>query len=451
MKSHRRGRVRLLSALILGAPACGADRATQLTLPEGARDGSSVSDANSSSAADSASDSGAYATVQAAIDAAVAKGGTDRVYIRVLPGTYREVVCVGSNAPPITLYGTSADPTQTVIAFDNYNGKTKTAGAPANPCTPNASATTYGTAGSATFSAFANGFDAKNITFSNDATPATLTAMAGSGTQAVALMTEADRVILENVRVLGHQDTLYVETPNSDTVVRTYMKGSYVAGDVDFIFGGASFVLDATQIQFVSDRTLKGQALAPSTDSRNPHGILVSNGNFTADPNTAPGAMGLGRAWDRSCGADSSAYLSMCVAVGHYPNGQAVVRNSILGPHVDASPWLPSATTKRPYCNTDWPCAIDGGAGTCPANRLYEYQNTGPGSAVPPDSSDAASATCTNPRPQLADAEASDATLAAFLAQAGSQSTALVTDNWDPTAGVGDVSAFAATYTVGVR
>src|ERR1700722_19409237 len=75
-----------------------------------------------------------YTTVQSAVDAAVAGGGTNRVYIAVSPGTYREVVCVPTTAPPITLYSTNADATQTVIVFDNYNGETKTAGVAANAC-----------------------------------------------------------------------------------------------------------------------------------------------------------------------------------------------------------------------------------------------------------------------------------------------------------------------------
>ena len=78
---------------------------------------------------------GTHTTVQAAVDAAVAAGATaPRQYIEVAAGEYREVVCVPSNGPPITLYSTNADAAQTVIAFDNYSGKAKAAGTSANPC-----------------------------------------------------------------------------------------------------------------------------------------------------------------------------------------------------------------------------------------------------------------------------------------------------------------------------
>ena len=323
-----------------------------------------------------AASGGTHTTVGAAVAAAVAQAGSSRIYIAVSPGTYREVVCVPAGAPPITLYGTGTDPTQTVVAYDNYNGQGLDAGATVNPCTA-ASGTTVGTAGSATFAAFAEGFQAKNLTFSNDVSVATLGSTAG--TQAVALMTQADKVVLDTVRVLGHQDTLYIETPGAGTVVRAYVKDSYIAGDVDFVFGGATFVLDGSQIQFVSDRRSTGSILAPDTNSRNPYGILANGCSFTSDANTATGAVGLGRAWDRSC-VDVPTYVSTCVASGSYPNGQALVRGSMLGAQIATSdPWEAAATTKRPYCDT--PSFCDGDGGTCPANRLDEYENTGPGSA----------------------------------------------------------------------
>lgn len=322
------------------------------------------------------SDGGAYTSVQAAVSAAVADGGTSRVYIQVSPGTYRETVCVPSGAPPITLYGSGTDPTQTVIVYANYNGEAHDAGAAVNPCTANGQAT-YGTAGSATFAAFATDFQAENLTFSNDVSVATLSTT--TGTQAVALMTEADKIVLQNVRVLGHQDTLYVETPNADTVVRAYVKDATISGDVDFVFGGATAVFDGCQMEFVSDRKASGDVLSPDTDSKNAFGFLVTGGSFTADSTTGSGVVGLGRAWDRSC-VDIPTYLNTCVASGDYPNGQAVVTDCALGAQIAADPWQVAATTKRPFCDTPLACPVDGGVEICPANRLYEYQNTGTGS-----------------------------------------------------------------------
>ena len=66
---------------------------------------------------------GTHTAVQAAVDAATTAGGTNRVYIRVMAGTYREIVCIRSTAPPITLYSTESDASQTVIVNDSYAGK----------------------------------------------------------------------------------------------------------------------------------------------------------------------------------------------------------------------------------------------------------------------------------------------------------------------------------------
>ncbi|XXX74887.1 pectinesterase family protein [Sorangium sp. So ce134] len=317
-----------------------------------------------------AASGGTHRTVQSAIDAAVASGGTGRIYIEVASGAYREVVCVPASAPPITLYSKSSDASRTVIAYDNYNGKAKQAGSPANPCNPNLSGTTYGTSGSATFAAYADDFRAKNLTIANDTDESAVS----GGKQAVALMTQADRLIFENVRLLGHQDTLYVKTPNAGTVSRAYFKGCHVEGDVDFIFGRGTFVLDGCTIRYLTARQgdKGGYIVAPSTDARNDHGILIIHSELTAEAGTPDGLVYLGRAWDE--GQSDLATYAANVASGVYPNGHAILRDSALGPHIRAEdPWHAS-TVDRPYSST---------AGAYPANRFYEHANTGPGSAAP--------------------------------------------------------------------
>jgi pectinesterase len=312
---------------------------------------------------------GTHTTVQAAITAAVALGGTARQYIEVSADTYREVVCVPSAAPPITLYSLNADASQTVIAFDNHSGKPKEAGVSANPCNANLDGTTFGTSGSATFAAYARDFHAKNLSFVNDFDEAT----AAEGLQGVALMTQGDRLIFENVRALGNQDTLLVKSPNVDTVVRAYFRASYVEGDTDFIFGRGTFVLDGCTIHSLTSRTAGGVIVAPSTPWQNPYGILISNGTFTADATAGASSTHLGRAWDESQGNLTT--YTMNVASGTYPNGQAVIRQSTLGAHIQSvAPWRAAATTSRPFSST---------AGAYPANRCFEFENTGPGSAQP--------------------------------------------------------------------
>jgi pectinesterase len=315
-----------------------------------------------------AASGGTDTTVQSAIDKAVAMGGTERIAIEIADGTYREVVCVPSGGPPITLYSKNEDASATRIVFDNYAGKAKEANTPANPCNPALTSTTYGTSGSPTFAAFANGFQAKNLTFENDLDE---TGITGS-VQAVALMTQGDKQIYENVRLLGNQDTFFVKSGATSVIARVYVTKSFIQGDTDFIFGRGVLVIDSSEIHFVSTRQgSKGYNVAPSTDARNPYGILINKSQFTADAATSEGSIHLGRAWDES-GKDLATY-AMLAATGTYPNGQALIRESTLGPHIRAvDPWAVAATTSRPFASV---------AGTYPANRLYEYLDTGEGAA----------------------------------------------------------------------
>jgi pectinesterase len=315
-----------------------------------------------------AASGGTDTTIQAAIDKAVAAGGSERVAIEVADGTYREVVCVPTTAPPITLYSKNPDASATRIVFDNYAGKAKDANTPANPCNPGIGAVTYGTSGSPTFAAYAKGFQAKNLSFENDTDETGLT----GSVQAVALSSQGDQQIYENVRLLGNQDTFFVKSGSVEVISRVYVTKSFIQGDTDFIFGRGVLVIDASEIHFISSRQgSKGYCVVPSTDARNPHGILVNKSHFTADAATTAGSIYLGRAWDES-GKDLATYATM-VAAGVYPNGQALIRESTLDAHIRAAdPWSVAATTSRPFSATP---------GMYPANRLYELSNTGPGAA----------------------------------------------------------------------
>ena len=197
---------------------------------------------------------------------------------------------------------------------------------------------------------------------------------ATGGVQGVALMAQGDRQIFDNVRVLGNQDSLFVKTPSVTTVQRAYFKSCFVEGDTDFIFGRATFVLDGCTIRSLTSRTASGVVLAPSTDSRNPFGILITRSTFTADATAAASSTSLGRAWDESQ-VDVATYATNA-QTGVFPNGQGVVRESTLGVHIQSTtPWRAAATTNRPYSSVD---------GDVPANRFYEFRNVGPGAAPAP-------------------------------------------------------------------
>jgi pectinesterase len=273
--------------------------------------------------------SGTHRTVQTALAAAT---GTARRYILVKPGTYREIVSIRTPTP-ITIYGAGADATQVTI----INGQS--------------SAAAGGTAQSATMTVTNNGFQIANLTISND--------FAGAATgdnQAVALYTTGDKIIMQNVRLHGFQDTLYIDSPSPTTVARVYIKGSWIEGDTDFIFGRASAVIDGSTIHYLSTRkgTGAGVHLAPSTSVANTFGFLVTGCTFTADATTPANKISLGRSWDQSSTVPT-------------PNGQAVIRESTMGAHINrAAPWATS-TGSRPFSAT--------------GNRFFEYCNSGPGAA----------------------------------------------------------------------
>jgi pectinesterase len=324
---------------------------------EGAGDVASFTPAYTVAEAD-----GTHTSVQAAITEAATAGGTDRIFIHVMPGTYREVVCVPVGAPPITLYGTGSDPSETTIVYDHLAGSM--VDSVVNPCV-NPSGTTYGTGGSATFAVYGSDFHAKNLTISNDADESTAT----GAVQGVALNTRGDRLVFEDVHLLGNQDTVLVGTTNVGVIQRAYFKNATVEGDVDFICGRGTAVFDGGTIRLATDRRANGNLLAPSTDTRNPYGFLIIGATLTAADGAQAGGMTLGRSWDESQ-VDVATYTTN-VMTGVYPNGQAVIRDSTLGEHVNGSvPWASAATTSRPYRSVP--------TDTLPANRLYEFGNTGP-------------------------------------------------------------------------
>ena len=319
-----------------------------------------------------AASGGTHTTVQAALDAAVAAGGTTRVYIKVNPGTYRETICHQGGAAD---HAVRHDRRRVADRHRQRRQRRQDVRRPPptqpawNPCAASAAptaGTNYGTSGSAAVAIYARDFQAKNLTFAND-----YVEVGTSNIQAVALMTQNDKQIYENVRVLGNQDSLYMKSGNTGQVARNYFKNCYVEGDTDFVFGRATVVLDGCEIKYLSARRGGGgYVVSPSTDFRNGYGLLIINSMLTAEASTPAASVSLGRAWDEG---NSTGYPTVDANQG-YPNGMTVIRGSTLGAHIiAAAPWATAATSGRVYSSV--------AAGAIPANRLWEYMNTGAGAA----------------------------------------------------------------------
>ncbi|MFE8992036.1 pectinesterase family protein [Streptomyces collinus] len=301
--------------------------------------------------------SGQYRTVQAAVNA-VPANNPSRVVIAVKPGTYRELVKVPSNKPHVTIQGTGGSRKDTTIVYNNASGTPKPGGG------------TYGTGGSATVAVEADDFQARNLTISNDFDEKANQSL--DGHQAVALRTAADKVFLDGIIVSGDQDTLLLDTASKDRLGRVYVSNSYVIGNVDFIFGRATAVVDKSVITLKKrwNGTSAGYITAPST-AANRKGILIANSTVNGD--VSAGSFYLGRPWH--AGGDASL------------DPQTTVRNTNLSSAVKSTPW----TDMSGFSWKD--------------DRFAEYANYGAG----------AGQASTN-RPHLSDAQAANQEVGDWLA-----------------------------------
>jgi pectinesterase len=306
---------------------------------------------------------GDFTSVQAAVDA-VPSGNAAPYTIAIRRGVYRELVKVPTDKPHITLIGTGRTAADVVITYDNANG------------TPKPDGGTYGTSGSASVTLDGDDFRASHLTFENSFDEAAHPEI--TNRQAVAVLSHADRLVFDDVRFLGNQDTLYLNSRSAATVSRAYLNRVYVEGDVDFIFGRATAVFEHSVIKALSrGQDPNGYITAASTSITNPYGFLFDRSVFLSD--AAAGTFYLGRPWHPSNDPDAIAAVT--------------IRDSWLGPHVKATAWSDFGT---------WPWRDA---------RYFEYRNLGPGAATGPD------------RPQLTPAQAAGATARAYLAG---------TDGWDP-------------------
>lgn len=330
---------------------------------------------------------GSQHPLQAAIDAAPAAGaGSGRRHvIQLRPGSYRGPVCIRGKAP-LLLVGDPADAALVRIVDSRHNAQPKRAGVDAaQPCHPDLAAASIGTPGSATLVVASDDVQLAHLTVENDAMAAVRHGAVyppgvgeSGGAQAVALLVQADRVLLHQVRLLGHQDTLFVRHPPAAGPAalqgaRVLVQHSTVAGDVDFIFGNGTLVIDDSSIVSRAGRRTPGSGghvLAPSTRPGQRLGFLVQHSRFVAEPGLAPGQVSLGRAWDEGVARGT---WQPADAAQPSPNGQALVRDSTLGPHIGPvdAPWSAS-TSRRPF-------AAEGPQ----ANRFAEFNNR-PGPALAP-------------------------------------------------------------------
>ncbi|MCR4438673.1 MAG: pectinesterase family protein [bacterium] len=206
--------------------------------------------------------SGDFTSIQEAIMAAPhSTTPKNRWVVLVKAGTYRELVYVQRERGCIRLVG--AAPESTVITYDLH---AKVVGLDGKP---------IGTFRTPTVVVDGDDFVAENITFENAAGPVA---------QAVALRVDGDRVVFRNCRFLGWQDTILLNRR------RVYFRDCYVAGHVDFVFGGGTALFDHCHIHCRGN----GYITAASTPAAQPFGFVFSHCTISGEPGVQTY---LGRPW----------------------------------------------------------------------------------------------------------------------------------------------------------
>ena len=229
--------------------------------------------------------SGQFTSVQAAVNS-IASGSAAHIRIDIKAGTYTEKITIASRTN-LCLVGASV--TTTILAYGDNN------------------AAVGSTSGTASVLVSANDFSAANLTIQNTF---------GSGSQAVALRTTGQRQQFLNCRFVGYQDTLYTHQGTQ------YFKNCYVQGNTDYVFGGATAVLDNCEMRNVEG----GSAVsAPNTDIGTAYGIVFLGGKFTAVSSVKASSVAMGRPW----GADGfAAYLHVDLGAHILPAGFVVMSSN---------------------------------------------------------------------------------------------------------------------------
>lgn len=255
---------------------------------------------------------GDFCTVSEAFALAETLPAEQSVEIFIGAGTYEEKLSLEKDN--VTLIGEDAK--KTILTYGDYgycmmeDGKKR------------------GTFRSYTMYVHSAKFFAKNLTIANTA---------GYGRkigQAVALYADCKKLVMEECRLLGRQDTLFT-APLPERVIEPggfrgpgedrprvngthYYKKCYVEGDVDFIFGGATAYFDECEIHSLDrGEEVNGYVTAASTPEGREYGYVFDRCRFTSD--CAPGTVYLGRPWRNFA--------------------KTVILRSELGAHIKAEGW----------------------------------------------------------------------------------------------------------------
>lgn len=226
--------------------------------------------------------------------------------IVLAPGRYVEHVVIGPRRAPLTLRSATGRADDVVISFGLCQGdRTSTGMEYVQDC--------------ATLTVDADDVTLRGITventFDRDAHPEKV------NTQALALRTRGTRILVEDCALRGRQDTALLDSRSYAAVALVHLRGCLIEGDVDFLYGRATALIEDCEIRSVGP----GYVAAPSTARENPRGFLLRGCRLTADDGVPAGSVSLARAWHPGGKPDAV--------------GQAWFEDCSFGPHVAAELW----------------------------------------------------------------------------------------------------------------
>ncbi len=268
---------------------------------------------------DCAAARGCFRAIGAALAVANADRGSGPITVRVAPGDYREKVTIVRDR--VRLVGSGA--ARTRLHFDAVAQTAK-----------HYHRDGWGTPGSATLT-----INARHVTVAgirvendydypaNDRLPDGDPAKIGNP-QAVALLldVDSDAVRITRSDLIGYQDTLFANGK------RAHITDSLIAGNVDFIFGNGSLLIERSEIRTrrrftpVPETPFESFVAAPSTLLDQPIGIIVYHSRLTREAAVPDASVALARPW----------HPTTRFPDGRYANPRAVGQISFIDCFMDA-------------------------------------------------------------------------------------------------------------------
>ncbi len=222
----------------------------------------------------------------ASVAEAIAAAPGDRPFrILIGAGVHREKLVI--DRANVHLIGEGP---QSVLSYDAAAGMARPGGQ------------AWGTWGCASLIIRAPDFSARNLTIENafdyiaDLASPQFERIGSNGAQAVALMLDdgSDRALFENVRIIGHQDTLFTNAG------RVLFRDSFISGSVDFIFGASAAYFERCDLQSRYRPLMQrnhGWVAVPSTLRTQKYGLVFSRCRLTREAQVPPASVALGRPW----------------------------------------------------------------------------------------------------------------------------------------------------------